>query len=278
MSAGLVAMVLLSAMLHASWNALLKVRGGDAGTIWASQVLGSLLVLPLALWRLDVATLDAEGLGWLALAGAIQGVYFALLGRAYARGDLSLVYPLARGGGVALAALASAFVFHDALGAGTIAGVLLVCCGTVVLGGAAGGDLGSVGLALLVALSLGAGSTADKMAVNHLDPAVYAVGQFAAAALVAAPTALRRDRASVVMALTTGWRWSAAIGVLSIGSYGLALLAFQSGPLATVVALRESSVVFAAILAFGVLKEPLSRRRVAGVLTVVAGLVTLRLG
>ena len=264
-------------MLHAAWNALLKRLGGDGGVIWLSQVCGVLAALPLAWWRLDPATLTPRAWGWLALAGVVQGVYFALLGRAYARGDLSLVYPLARGGGVALAALSSAFVFHDALSTLTLAGIAAVCLGTVQLSRGGQADPVGVGLALLVAVSLGVGSTTDKLAMGDLDPAVYAVGQFIAAILVSAPRALGAQRASVLRAAREHPGRSLAIGVLSLLSYGLALLAFRAGPLAVAVALRESSVLFGAAIGVFGFGERMTGRRAAGLATVVLGLALLRL-
>lgn len=237
-----------------------------------------LAAAPLALWRLDPATLTPRAWGWLVLAGAVQGAYFTLLGKAYARGDLSLVYPLARGGGVAFAAASSAWFFADPLSTTALGGIAAVCVGTVLLGwGGRGTDRVGVGLALAVAFTLGVGTTTDKLAMGDLDPAVYAVGQFTAAIFIAAPRALGAKRELVVRAAREHAAGALAIGVLSLLSYGLALLAFRAGSLAMAVALRESAVVFGAAIGVLVFGERMTGRRGAGLAAVIAGLVLLRL-
>lgn len=282
MDGWLVVLILVSAATHAAWNAILRAVGGDAGVSWLAQVVGVLLASPWAVAGAYHRGIALSGVGVLLVTGVVQAVYLHLLGRAYERGDFSLTYPVARGGGVVVTALASWCVFGDALSWTGVAGISVVCAGATLLGLAAarGGvhTTRSLGYAAAVALTLGVGSTLDKIGVGLVDPALYVTGMFAIGAALAAPRMWGRERAAVRAAWRDRRLAVVTIGTLMLGSYGLALYAFQRGPLAYVVAFRESSVVFGAAIGWWFLAEPVGLRRLIGLGTILAGLLVIRIG
>jgi uncharacterized membrane protein len=277
MTATLIAMALASAFLHAVWNTLAKKVGGDSGTLWLGQLLAALLSFPVVLWRVDWGTLDVSAMSYLAATGLNQAVYFLLLGKAYEKGDISVVYPVARGGCVALVGVSSVLLQERFSLAGAL-GVLAVCAGTTLMG--LGGDKTdsrrSIAYALGVAGLLATGSMIDNVAVSRLDPLFYIWCLFVLGTSLQLPFMLARRRPEMRRAWQERKSIGATIGLVSMASYLIVLYAFRDGPVAYIVAMRESSVVFGAAMGFFVLQERVTRQRLAGVAAIVAGLVCLR--
>jgi drug/metabolite transporter (DMT)-like permease len=279
MTATLIAMAMASAFLHAVWNTLAKKAGGDSGTLWLGQLLTALISFPVVLWRVDWGGIDFGAMSYLAATGLNQAVYFLLLGKAYEKGDISVVYPVARGGCVALVGVSSVVLLQETFTLAGALGVLAVCVGTTLmgLGGNKADSRRSIAYALAVAGCLAMGSMIDNVAVGRLDPLFYIWCLFVLGTSLQLPFMLARKRPEMSRAWRERKVLGATIGLVSMGSYLIVLYAFREGPVAYIVAMRESSVVFGAAMGVFVLKETVTRQRMAGVAAIVAGLICLRL-
>ena len=270
--------VLLGALLHASWNALVKSSQDKTLDTALIHLLCSVLALPFCLY-LGPPPMQA----WPFILASLVihvGYYFALAG-AYKHGELGLTYPLMRGTAPMLVALASMAVLGEALTPWGWLGVVLICGGVLLLG--SGAALVQNRKAVLFALS-----NAVLIAIYTVVDAQGArlsgnVAQYVALlfALDGWPFALMvvLHRKGQVWPYVRQ-RWPVAVGgaVASLGSYAIALWAMTLAPVAMVAALRETSVLFAAILGAWLLKEPWTRLRLLGTGAIVGGVMSLRLG
>lgn len=265
MSETALALALGAAGLHALWNLLLaQARDVEAGT--AVALLVSVVVFaPVAALRWDVGT---SALPFVAASAALQLVYFTLLAAAYARAELSVVYPLARGG-APVVVLLGALALGRTPSVPEAIGVMLVAGGVVAVRGWTGRG---AGFGLVIALTIGAYTLVDDRGVERADPVAYLELVMVPVAVVAAS---RVGRARLRAA--AGLR-SLAVGVASFGAYALALTALRLAPAAPVAAVRETSVLIAVVLAGIVLHEHVGPTRIAGSVIVVLGVVVLGAG
>lgn len=271
--------VLFGALLHAGWNALVKSGVDKALDTALLNLLGALLAVPiLALtgWPAVAAW------PWLAASAALHLAYYALLVSAYRHGELGITYPLMRGAAPLLVALGSGAVFGEHLSAGGWAGVLGVSCGVLLLGlsrGQAGAGRG-VTLALANAVVIAGYTVVDAQGARASGNAAAYVGSLFL--LNALPFGLlvlaRRGRATAWTHARARSHLALVGAAASFGSYAIALWAMTRAPVATVAALRETSVLFAALLGTWLLKEAFTPRRGLGTATIVAGVMALRLG
>lgn len=269
--------VLGAALLHAAWNALIKSGRDpllDTALVAGS---GSLAAVPL-LWFVPPPPLAA----WPYILGsvAIHVGYYASLAGAYRAGDLSHGYPIMRGVAPLIVAAASWLWFGEALSAPAWAGVLLICGGVLSLGMAGGGaSRRATAWALSNALVIALYTLADGAGVRAAGDALrYVVWLFFLIGLPFALGVLAFKRGALVAHAGRHWRRGLAGGMLSGLSYGIALWAMTQVPVAIVAALRETSVIFGALIGAWLLKEGHLAQRLAGAAAVLAGLVSLKLG
>lgn len=279
------ALVLTSAGAHATWNYLAKSAKDKALFTWSFVALSSVIYLPLAAY---FAVRDpVPPRGWIYAVGTmlIHVVYFTTLTASYAREDLSVVYPVARGTGIALTPILAALALGErvSLGGGLAIGVIVLGVvvahtrgrGRAALGGLAH-SLRSRGsqLALLTGVVIALYSTWDKQGVSLVVPPVYNYFPFLGEALVVSPYALRRwdgvrrEVASRPVAVI-------AAAILSPLAYLLVLLAMTLSPVSYVAPAREIGIVFGAVLGATVLKEPHGSNRLAGCALIVLGVLGL---
>ena len=274
-----VAAVLFGALLHASWNALVKSSTDKALDTALIHLLGSLVALPIALtlgWPAPAA--------WPFIVTSVVihiGYYIALTG-AYRHGDLGLTYPLMRGTAPLLVALSAAITVGETLSPLSWAGVLGVSCGILTLGLSrhALDSPRAVAFALANAVVIAAYTVVDALGARTSgNPLQYVMALFV---LDGWPFALmvfsRRGGAAAWPYARRRWPVAALGALASLVSYGIALWAMTRAPVATVAALRETSVLFAVVLGIWFLKETLSLRRVAGIAAIAAGVMALRIG
>ncbi|MEY4339771.1 MAG: putative rane protein, partial [Actinomycetota bacterium] len=197
--------------------------------------------------------------------------------RAYSTGDFSVSYPVARGGGAALAAVGGVALLGDHLSALEVSGIAVVVLGLVVLARGASGT--GLGMALGVAGTIGAYTLLDAKGARLTGSIAYIFATFVATAITntmfAVATGRRREMASM---LRTNGRRALLTGVASLVTYGMVLVAVQHAPVGYVTALRESSVVLAALAGWRLLGEGDHRRRIAAAAVVFAGLLVLVVG
>jgi drug/metabolite transporter (DMT)-like permease len=272
--------VLFAAACHAGWNALIKIGLEPLATTTliaiGSAVVG-VVMLPF------VGMPDAAAWPWLIASAIIHLGYFAALIESYRTGDLGHVYPIARGAAPLMTAVASFVFVGENLNPGGWIGIAALAAGVLLLSARGGRDLThldrrAVGYALVTALTICAYSVVDGVGAraSH-NPQSYVLWLLIGNALLLGPYALWRDRSGVQGALRRFWLRGLAGGALQTLSYGIALWAMTLAPIAIVAALRETSVLFGAVIAVVVLKEPLRLTRVGAALLILCGLVMLRL-
>ncbi|MCU0928563.1 MAG: EamA family transporter [Burkholderiaceae bacterium] len=283
-----VAAVLFGALLHAGWNALVKSSGDKALDTALVHFMGALVALPLLLWA---GLPRIESLPFIAASLVIHVGYYIALAGAYQHGELGLTYPIMRGFAPLLVAMGSATFIGEAPSATEWAGVIGITLGVALVGLARPGEALHHGKALAFAFA------------NAVIIAVYTVvdGLGVRSEVAAGGEALRYVLLLFVLdglpyPLLVAWRrgregrramaayakrrWPIAAlgGSASIGSYAIALWAMTKAPVASVAALRETSVLFAAVIGTVLLKEAFGWQRAIGTVVIVTGVVALRIG
>jgi drug/metabolite transporter (DMT)-like permease len=271
-------LVLGAAVLHASWNAVVK-RAGDSLVMQAFIIaVSAVIALPFAL----ALPLPAPETWLYILAGvAIHGLYFGLLVKAYEIGDFSHVYPVARGTGPLIVALAAALFLDETLSLRQYAGVALVSLGIMSLAFTARDGVGrkamrvALGVGALIATytvvdGLGSRSGDEPYAfiawllvLSALPIGIYAVWRRGPR------RAIEAARRQIVPGLLAG-------SVCGLG-YAIVLWAYSQGTLAAIAALRETSVIFAALIGTALFGEPFGARRALAAMLVAAGAILLNL-
>ena len=294
-----IVLVLVAATLHAGWNVLLKTSGDTLGTAVRLQAIGTVVLVPIGIaswFASGQPAIDPSGV-WLALgSGVLEAAYFICLAGAYARGGLSLVYPLARGSAPLLAVLVGVGLLGERLVPGAalgvaclLAGILLVSRPWRAIREAGREHRGAIGFALATGLTIAAYSAVDRLGVRVMPPWLYGafLAVFATAILSTAVWLGRRRGVFALPAPGPSRRPMAVLGrdglagVLSLTAYLLILFAYSIAPLAAVAPLRESGIVLAA--AWGSLRmgESAGGReaggRIAAAALIVVGAVLLAL-
>ena len=274
MHTGALLLALASAFSHALWN-LLLAGARDTRTAAAAQLLVSVVVwAPVALLAWDV---EGEAVPYVLAAGAFQLAYFGLLAAAYEAGELSLVYPLARGGApliVAMVALAGA---GGGFGAAQALGIVAIAVGVVAVRGLRGPWRGRDTVLALATAGMIAGYTViDRYGVQHANPLTYVWLELLPCAVLYVAFVVRTRGAAAVRAAVE--RRAIVAGIGGIGSYALVLAALRLESAGPVAAVRETGVVIAVGLGAVVLGERVGRGRVIGALVVAAGTALVALG
>jgi phosphonate utilization associated putative membrane protein len=273
-----VAAVLFGAMLHAGWNALVKSSTDKALDTALIHLLGSVVAIPLVLL---VGWPPASAWPFLAASLVIHVGYYTALTGAYKHGDLGLTYPLMRGTAPLLVALSATVTLGETLSPLAWTGVLAVSAGVLTLGLSrhAFEAPKAVRFALVNAVIIAIYTVVDALGVRAAGQALpYVATLFLLDGWPFALIVFLRRRGAVMPYVRK--RWPIALGgaIASLGSYGIALWAMTQAPVATVAALRETSVLFAVLLGVWFLKEVFTPRRVIGTCAIVAGVMALRLG
>ncbi len=306
----IVLVVLFGALLHASWNALVKSSTDKALDTVLIHSVGSVIAVPLVLW---LGWPNVESWPYILISVTIHIAYYLLLTGAYKNGDLGLTYPLMRGTAPLLVALMSVAALGEHLTSMGWLGVVGVSMGVLLLGLPSSGPtpvradfVEGPATGTRAAEAIAAYATASRLRKKAITFALANAVIIALYTVVDAKGARASGNALQYVAtlfLLDGWpfafivlwrrgraaqpyirayaqkRWPLALGgaLASLGSYGMALWAMTQAPVATVAALRETSVLFAALLGVWLLKERFTQRRVVGTLTIVAGVMALRM-
>jgi uncharacterized membrane protein len=286
MTALALALILAAACIHATWNFLLKRSGGGTVFVWWFATLATIIYAPLAI---AVVWWTQPHIGWIALAlilgsAAFHTAYYMLLDRGYRSGDLSLVYPLARGSGPLLTVLCAVLLLGERPSALAVAGALLIACGAVALTGnlralRASGHLRAAGFALLTGGMIAGYTLVDKSAVGlfFVPPILQDWAANLGRVALMTPMALRRKPEIAAV-----WRrrkgYLIAIALLCPLSYILVLTAMVFTPVSYVAPAREISILIGAILGTQLLAEGQTRRRLTAAGAMVLGVIALAVG
>ena len=277
-SLGVTLAVLCAGFLHALWNALLKSAAGDPMLDTALIVVGSSAICMPILAFTPVPA--AEAWPFLLSSMVVHWFYFGFLAAAYRRGDLSFAYPLMRGVAPLLVTLLGALFLAERLDAQTVLGIGLISAGIITIAWFAAGHhtaaaaafaLGNAVIIAAYTLIDGAGARAAG------SPWSYAIWlSWLEGFPILAWLLWTRGRPALAY-LGQRWRRGLLGGAASIGAYAIVLWAMTLAPIAVVAALREVSVVFAALMGTLFLKESFGWRRLAGAVGVAVGVAALRL-
>ena len=279
LSAAVAAAVLGGALLHALWNTLLKAGGDQSADTALLPLCGGLLALPLLAW----SGLPARASWPFVLASmAVHLGYYASLAGAYRHGELGSTYPVMRGMAPLWVALASGPLLGEWPGLGGWVGIAAVAGGVVLLGFArpSAPHRRALAFAVLNAVMIATYTLFDGAGVRRSGNALaYVLALFALNALPYPLFVAWRSGGAGRLFVQARQRWGRAFvgAAASIGSYAIALWAMTRAPIALVAALRETSVLFAALLATLLLHEGFGLRRALGTGAILVGIVVLRL-
>lgn len=270
--------VLFGALLHASWNAL--VRGAENGKLDITLVVVGAGAIT-ACW-LPFAPLPApQSWPYLGASIVIHVAYFLLVGLAYQKGQLSFAYPIMRGSAPAFSALAAALLLNELPSALGWIGMLLICGGVLLLAAdswrAKSFQPASAIFALATAGVIVVYTLVDGIGVRLSEHAASYTGwMFLLTALLLIAISVVRDRETTASYFQRYWRRGLIGGACTFGSYALALWAMTSAPIGLVAALRETSVIFAVAIAAIFLRERITPMRYFSVFVVIAGAVAIK--
>ncbi len=273
MSLGIFCAVLFAALLHASWNAIVKLGGDKLLTTilvtgWAAVL--SAIALP---WLPTPAT---DSWPWLAASALLQTGYYLLVARAYQHADMSLSYPLMRGCAPLLVAVAGTCLFDEHLSASAWAGIALISGGILCMAGSS--KPGKLRLPLAIAVVIATYTLVDAQGARLSgNPLSYTLWLFLLSGLPLPLWALFARRQQLRHYLHDNWQRGLVGGVGTTASYAIALWAMTLAPVAVIAALRETSILFALLISALLLKEQVSRRRLLAAGLIVAGVMLLRL-
>jgi drug/metabolite transporter (DMT)-like permease len=283
MSPTVFAAVLLAAFLHAAWNAVVK-GGGDKmlSTVMVAVTAG--LIAAVALPALPQPA--AASWPFIAASMGVHVVYFALVARIYHTADMSLTYPLMRGSAPLLVAVASVGWLGEQLSALAWGGIAVISLGILAMAGGARGAVDAGGmrgsragmwLALLNALVIATYTLIDGIGVRRSGaPVAYAFWIFVLTAVPLAAWALATRRPALGGYLRRNLVFALVGGGGTLASYGLSLWAMTRAPVAPVAALRESSILFGALISGLLLNERVGAARLGAACLIAAGVATLR--
>jgi drug/metabolite transporter (DMT)-like permease len=291
------ALLLAAAFLHTGWNLLVKRAREKQIFTWWSLVVGSVCFTPMLLFSppLPVAVWP-----YVVASAVVETIYYLALLRAYSIGDFSLVYPLARGAAPAFLALWGALFLGERLRIGGAVGLGLLLVGLLLVGSAAGRLVASqrlsgeqefaraapvaglavngraVAAALTVALCISIYSAIDGAAMRLASPVPYTVAIIGMSALMITPAVLwRYGQGAILAEWRLNWPRIAAVGLLTQVTYLLVLQAYALGRVSYAGAVREVSVVFAALIGWRWLGEGFGGLRTAGALLIFAGILVI---
>ena len=287
MNSAAIVLVLLAAFSHAGWNLIAKRLSGydNIAYLWLVGACSTALYAPLTLaavliWRPRFGWVE---LGFTATASLLHLAYFLLLQRGYRAGDLSLVYPLARGTGPMLSSLAAVLLFGERPGPWGIAGILFVGAGVFTLGLPDKGltSLTAVWFGLASGLFIAAYTVWDKHAVSALaiPPLLYNWGEGVGGTAALTPFALRRHRRAAIHTLwKRHWRLITACAVLTSLSYLLILTALRFSDVSAIAPAREISVLIGVVLGGRLLAEGHLPRRLLAAAAIATGVLAIAIG
>ncbi|MGC7404860.1 DMT family transporter [Pandoraea pneumonica] len=291
MSPTALALVVTAAFLHATWNFLAKridtTEGGGPQLVFLYALLTVVLYTPVALFFLIGSHADwPDWRGWavITLSALLHYGYTLVLQRGYRVGDLSVVYPLARGTGPLLSSLGAILLLGERPGWVALIGIALVVGGVLIIAGGErlfrrGSMHAGAGWGVLTGAFIAAYTLADAYAVKTLMlvPLVYYYLENVVRVVLSAPVACSRP-ARVALLWRANWRKIMLISLISPISYFLILTALKYAPVSHVAPAREMSMMVAALLGVRLLGEGEMRRRVGGAVLIALGVVALTLG
>ncbi len=270
-------LIILAAALHALWNFAAKKASGNLSVIWIGLAMATIAIIPfLFLLSLDQIFV-LEAWPFILATGIIHAFYFFSLAKAYEHGDISVVYPLARGSGIAGTAITACLLLQEKISLTGASGISLISFGTFLLGFKNTHQKRGIFFSLIVAILIITYSIIDKFGVSIVHPLVYIFGLTLLSTLFLTPYILINKRLELLSALKEMKKYSLTIGLGSIGTYLIILFVFQVTQVSYVVAAREISVAFGALLGVIFLKEQNSPQKMFCITCIVIGMLLIKI-
>lgn len=270
------ALVLVSAVMHAGWNLIAK-RGRDGLVAMAMIKVPNILIATCVIAVMGWPALDAWP--YVLASAAVNCLYFLCLINAYRVGDLGVAYPVSRGLAPILVLLLSLAWVREVPSAGTAIGVLVIGAGIVALASQRNPGkpqratlLWASGVSVCIATYTVTDGVGARLSGN---PIAYVALLNILTGIVLISVALRKKREELAAALREDWKTAFAGAAMMLGAYTIVVFALTLAPMAQVAALRECSVIFAAILGTMFLHEPFGARRIAAAVVVAGGIAIL---
>lgn len=268
--------VILAAAMHAGWNAILKIRLDPFLAVVLINAWCVVIALPMV-FVFGAPRLEAWP--WLIASAAVHLLYSVALTKAYRLADMGKVYPVARGSAPLMTALVSLFALGESLGPLGFAGVAMIALGIMSMA-LRSGRLGkrALGFAIATGVTITAYTLLDGIGARAAgNPHTYTAWLFILDGFSLVALALARHGISSLAPM----RSFLAIGffgaVMSLAAYWIAIWAMTEAPIGLVAAVRESSVLFGAVIAVAVLREPIQANRIVAACLILSGLVLIRL-
>jgi drug/metabolite transporter (DMT)-like permease len=270
--------VLAAAFLHASWNALIKTGASKQSAMLILSLGHALVGACVALWK---GGLPPAALPWLFGSGLIHMCYQLFLSYAYEHGDLSRVYPIARGAAPMMVLVFSGLFLADSLERMELIGVLVLGCGILLMARSvftSGESRKMLPYALGSAVATAGYSITDGMGARAAGDAVQYVGWLMMVSTVFyAPVALGLKGRGLLAAPPRAWGLGMIAALASFGAYAIAVWAMTVAPIALVAALRETSILFAVLIGWLAFGERMDRDKVVAIGVILTGVVLTRL-
>jgi drug/metabolite transporter (DMT)-like permease len=274
---------MMAALLHAGWNSVIKVGLDRFSTMLLLAFVQAFVAIPLLLF---VPMPSSGAWGWIAVAALLHTGYKIFLIKAYERADLSLVYPLARGTAPLLVFLFSCLFLGTSFTRAEIMAIVIISVGILVMSGkgASGSIVGMRGchqygfiFSLIPAIFTASYTLVDGMGARAAGTASgfilwMVVGDAGGMLLYALTT----RRGNWLPALLPAWKNGLSAGVMSLGAYWITVWAFTKAPIALVASLRETSILFATVIAATLIREPVTRWRWISSICIALGVVLFR--
>jgi uncharacterized membrane protein len=281
-------LVLIAALSHAGWNLLAKKSSNKLVFIWWFLLIASVGYLPMFLYFWPQLTITPTGWACIVATGVLHALYFWFMGGAYERGELSLVYPLARGSGPLFVPILAVTFLQEQLAVTGMVGIALVVLGIYFI------HLNSFhidsmieplramrGSASIWALCTGGAiagySLVDKVGVGIVYPPVYIYLMFVISLVLLSPYVLVNERQNIKLEWQVNWGLILIDGLLVLFTYLLILFAFQLSKVSYVVAAREVSIIFSTVFGILWLKEEHASQKIVGTLLIAIGVVLIGL-
>jgi drug/metabolite transporter (DMT)-like permease len=275
----IVALVLLAALLHASWNAMAKSGGSPQFSIASYRLISAICCLPL-LFLFPIPL--AESWPMLLVSTLIHTLYYYTLSRSYRSGDLSQVYPLFRGLAPVLVVLGAALLANEYLAPGAMLGIALVSAGliSITFVGGAIGKISPLALrwGLATSVLIAAYTVADGMGVRVAgNPFSYIIWLFVLEPIPIGLWLLATDRSGWFSYMRAKPVKICAGALAAAGAYAMVIYAMGVAPMGMVSSLRETSVIFAALIGTFMFREPFGRQRIIAATLVCCGVVLIKI-
>lgn len=267
-----IALILSAALMHATWNALLRSGADRLASITVMSLFSGAVALPFCLL---LAPLSLAAWPYATASGAIQVIYCVALARAYDHGELSQIYPLARGSAPMLVAIGAALLAGEWPPVPVVAGLMLMCAGIIAMGlGRDRLQLRGIVMALSVGACIAGYTLVDGLGVRLSGNVMSYVAWMMFVQAVPMPFVYRALRG----------RWppvgrdpdtlkALGGGLLGVAGYGVVVWAMSTTEMARVSGLRETSILFAAVIGFVFLKEKFNLRRAAAAVAITLGVI-----